>query len=188
VLLSFDEEKIRAIKQREKKVDKYEVKINRDCERFLAICTPVADDLRTIMTINNILPSVERISDVAEKIGKFSKKYPESFEKEFLASIELEELMLSLTFNFASVMESFEEGSTLKLHDVFVKDQEINRIYKQAKKLLVEKIDQKSMSTEKLVNLLLIISKLERIGDHIKTIAEEIYFCVEGTFLRHKID
>jgi len=186
VLITIDEEKIREIKKRENKVDKFDTKINRDCERFLAMCTPVADDLRMVMTINNILPSVERISDVAEKIAKFCKKFPEPIDPELINHLELLELMQSLNFMYNSVMESFAENSTLKLHDVFVKDQEINRIYKDGKKKLIERLEQTNNSAEKLVNLLLIISKLERVGDHIKTIAEEIYFCVEGTFLRHK--
>lgn len=188
VLLNYDEEKVRIIKKREKKVDKFDTKINRDCERFLAICTPVADDLRTIMTINNILPSVERISDVAEKIAKFSKKYPEKLDQELVDNLKLQQLLASLNIMYDSALESFTENNTQKLHDVFVKDKEINRMYKDAKKKLIDSLGNSSEDNEKLVNLLLIISKLERVGDHIKTIAEEIYFCVEGAFLRHKHD
>jgi phosphate transport system protein len=184
--LGHDEEKIRAIKKREKKVDKCDIKINRDCERFLAVCTPVADDLRTVMTINNILPSLERISDVSEKIAKFAKKYPQPFEQELIEKTGLHNLMASLLFMYNSVVESFADNSTLKLNDVFVKDKEINAIYKSAKKTIIELLQESSLDSEKKVNLLLIISKLERAGDHIKTIAEEIYFCVEGVFMRHK--
>ncbi|HON52812.1 MAG TPA: phosphate signaling complex protein PhoU [Bacteroidales bacterium] len=184
--LGHDEEKIRAIKKREKKVDKCDIKINRDCERFLAVCTPVADDLRTVMTINNILPSLERISDVSEKIAKFARKYPQPFEQELIEKTGLHNLMASLLFMYNSVVESFADNSTLKLNDVFVKDKEINAIYKSAKKTIIELLQESSLDSEKKVNLLLIISKLERAGDHIKTIAEEIYFCVEGVFMRHK--
>ena len=184
--IGHDDEKIRAIKKREKKVDKCDLKINRDCERFLAVCTPVADDLRTIMTINNVLPSLERLSDVSEKIAKYAKKYPEPFEQELIERTGLHNLMTSLLFMYSSVVESFAEGSTLKLNDVFVKDKEINAIYKQAKKSIIELLQESSADSEKKVNLLLIISKLERAGDHIKTIAEEIFFCVEGVFMRHK--
>ena len=97
ILMEIDEQKIRDIIKREKKVDKFDTKINRDCERFLAVCTPVADDLRTIMTINNILPSVERISDVSEKIAKFCKKFPEPLDKEILTKLELEDLLTSIS-------------------------------------------------------------------------------------------
>lgn len=186
VLVQYDEDLVILIKKREKKVDKFDLKINRDCERFLAVCTPVADDLRTIMTINNIIPSIERISDVAEKIAKFSMKYQEPIDSELVRKMELESLMLHLKFMYNSVYDSFSEGSTLKLNDVFVKDKEIDRIYKQAKSIIIESIHNHEYLNEKTINLLLIVSKLERIGDHIKTIAEEIYFCVEGKSLRHK--
>lgn len=186
--IGHDDEKIRAIKKREKKVDKFDIKINRDCERFLAVCTPVADDLRTIMSINNILPSLERISDVAEKIAKYAKKYPEPFEQALVEQTGMQNLMKSLLFMYTSVVESFADGSTLKLNDVFVKDKEINTIYRNAKKTIIELLQESSADSEKKVNLLLILSKLERAGDHIKTIAEEIFFCVEGVFMRHKHD
>jgi len=138
------------------------------------------------MTINNILPSLERISDVSEKIAKFARKYPQPFEQELIEKTGLHNLMASLLFMYNSVVESFADNSTLKLNDVFVKDKEINAIYKSAKKTIIELLQESSLDSEKKVNLLLIISKLERAGDHIKTIAEEIYFCVEGVFMRHK--
>lgn len=183
---TYDEGKVIDVKKREKKVDKFDTKINRKCERFLAVCTPVADDLRTIMTINNMLPSVERISDIAEKIAKYFKKYPQPIDSNLIKELQIIELMSALSFMYNSVLESFANSSTLKLHDVFIKDHDVNKLYKDAKQKMIGLLHEPNANSEQMVNLLLIVSKLERVGDHIKTIAEEISFGVDGVFLRHK--
>lgn len=175
----------RRVIRNENKIDKYEFKINKNCEKFLAICTPVADDLRNIMEINNMLPSLERISDITSKLAKYIKKYPEPLPDDFYTRIELSDMLFQLLFMYRTVHECYSENTTLKLQDVFTRDKEVNRINKKAKKYVIEIIDTSTISTEQLVNFLLILTQLERMGDYIKAIAEEIYFGVEGIFMRH---
>ena len=174
----------RRVIRNENKIDKYEFKINKNCEKFLAICTPVADDLRNIMEINNMLPSLERISDITSKLAKYIKKYPEPLPDDFYTRIELSDMLFQLLFMYRTVHECYSENTTLKLQDVFTRDKEVNRINKKAKKYVIEIIDTSTISTEQLVNFLLILTQLERMGDYIKAIAEEIYFGVEGIFMR----
>jgi len=177
----------RSVIKNEHKLDRFEFKINKDCEKYLVICTPVADDLRRIMEINNILPSIERIGDICEKVAKFIKKYPEKISDELYEQLDIDQLSFELQYMFTSVHDSFVNHSTLKLRDVFTRDKEVNRINKNAKKILIDLIGQTSMSNEKLVNMLLLLTQLERMGDYIKAIAEEIYFGVEGVFMRHQL-
>lgn len=58
---TFDEGIADEILAEETNIDNLENLINHECETFLAMHTPVAADLRMIMAINNINPSVERI-------------------------------------------------------------------------------------------------------------------------------
>jgi len=175
----------RRVIRNEYKIDKYEFRINKNCEKFLAICTPVADDLRNIMEINNMLPSLERISDITSKLAKYIKKYPEQLPESFYINIELSDMLFQLLYMYKTVNECYTENTTQKLQDVFIRDKEVDKINKKAKKYVIEIIDTSTISTEQLVNFLLILTQLERMGDYIKAIAEEIYFGVEGIFMRH---
>ncbi len=187
IFINPDIDKARNIIHNEFKVDKYEYKLNKNCEKFLITCNPVADDLRNIMIINNMIPALKRISDITVKIARFIKKYENnSLPNDFIKQIELSDMLFHIKFMYKTVKESYLENTTLKLQDVFNRDKEVNKINKHAKKIITDIIDNSEISKKQLINLLLILTQLERVGDYIKSMGEEIYFGVEGVFLKHK--
>jgi phosphate transport system protein len=136
IFINSDINKIRNIIRNEFKVDKYEYKINKNCEKFLIICNPVADDLRNIMIINNMVPALKRISDITVKNARFIKKYENTLPDNFITQIELPDMLFHIKFMFKTAKESYIENSTLKLKDVFNRDKEVNKINKHAKKII----------------------------------------------------
>ena len=56
--------------ERDKKVDKYDVKIERICQKLFALNQPVAMDLRLIMSAMTINTNLERIGDIAVNIAE----------------------------------------------------------------------------------------------------------------------
>lgn len=185
IFIHSDIDKARSIIHTEFKVDKYEYKINKNCEKFLITCNPVADDLRNIMIINNMIPALKRISDITVKIARFIKKYDNTLPDDFIKQIELSDMLFHIKFMYKTAKESYLENSTLKLQDVFNRDKEVNKINKHAKKIITDIIDNSDISKKQLINLLLILTQLERVGDYIKSMGEEIYFGIEGVFLKH---
>ena len=55
-------------------VNKLEIDIDEKCNTILALQTPVASDLRTIIVILRIITDLERVGDEAEKIARLSLK------------------------------------------------------------------------------------------------------------------
>ena len=55
-------------------VNKMEIEIDEKCNTILALQTPVASDLRSIITILRIITDLERVCDEAEKIARMSLK------------------------------------------------------------------------------------------------------------------
>ena len=65
---AIDENNVELAKQvidREDKVNKYDVKIDKACQKLLALRQPVATDLRFIMSAITINTNLERIGDIA---------------------------------------------------------------------------------------------------------------------------
>ncbi|MFO7868187.1 MAG: PhoU domain-containing protein [Bacteroidales bacterium] len=185
IITEPDIELSRKIIKQEFLVDKLEYKLNKNCEKFLLTCNPVADDLRNIMIINNMIPNIERISDITVKIARFVKKYNTKLPADFLNEIKLHDLLFHIKFMFETVIESYTEYSTIKLQDVFNRDTEVNKITKHSKKTIISTIDNSDVDTKKMIDFLLIITQLERLGDYLKATSEEIYFGVEGIFIKH---
>ena len=70
VVYQYDASKVDEIISREKSINNYDNKIDSKCEDILALYTPVAVDLRFVMSCLQINTYLERISDNCENIAK----------------------------------------------------------------------------------------------------------------------
>src|SRR3569833_4162332 len=70
-MLNFDKDLAREVVMKEKRVNAYELKIDRDCENIFALYCPVAVDLRFLLAVLKINNNLERIGDIAEGIAKY---------------------------------------------------------------------------------------------------------------------
>lgn len=182
---TFDEGIAEEILAEESNIDKLENLINHECETFLAMHTPVAADLRMIMAINNINPSVERIGDNIEKIGKYVRLYKKPLPAEIEEAFNVEEMYDHLLSMFEIARESFRNVETQNLRKVYEKDWVINKINKSARLTVVDMINKFPEHNAQILHYFLLINRLERVGDHIKNIGEEIIFAKEGRIVRH---
>src|SRR5690242_17519336 len=79
-LVKKDKDLAREIISTEKRVNAFELKIDRDCEDILALFAPVAVDLRFLLAVLKINMNLERTGDIAEGIAKFVIDLPENFD------------------------------------------------------------------------------------------------------------
>ena len=83
-MLTADTELAKAIIKRDRKVNRFDIKIDRMCENFFALFTPVAVDLRLVLAVLKINANLERIGDTAEGIARFAKKLEDPVAPELL--------------------------------------------------------------------------------------------------------
>jgi len=67
---------------------------------------------------------------------------------------------------------------------IFIEDEKVNQLRNQAYKDVMRELDEQPGHGKCLVNLYLMARHLERIGDRIKNIAEEVIYLVEGKIIR----
>src|SRR4051794_24716428 len=65
------------VKSDEQSIDRWEVQIERDCLKVLALHQPVASDLRRVAAILRINSDLERMADLARHIAKRARKLAE---------------------------------------------------------------------------------------------------------------
>src|SRR6201985_1946423 len=70
-LLNFDRDLAREVVLKEKRVNAFELKLDRDCEDIFALYCPVAIDLRFLLAVLKINNNLERIGDIAEGVAKY---------------------------------------------------------------------------------------------------------------------
>ncbi|MFN5324555.1 MAG: phosphate signaling complex PhoU family protein, partial [Bacteroidota bacterium] len=83
-LRDFDKDLAREVRVNEKRVNSFELKLDRDCENVIALFNPVAIDLRFVLACLKINSNLERIGDIAEGIAQFVLNINNAPDKELL--------------------------------------------------------------------------------------------------------
>src|SRR5664279_86091 len=87
-MINFDRDLAREVVLKEKRVNAFELKLDRDCEDIFALYCPVAIDLRFLLAVLKINNNLERIGDIAEGICKYIVELPAKFDMAMLEDIE----------------------------------------------------------------------------------------------------
>ena len=185
-LLNFDKEAASEILFKEKMVDVFELKLDRDCENIIALYNPVASDLRLTIAIIRIVLNLERIADFAKGIAKFIAKSPrEKINPELLKASQVEELLTSALAMLTDAKTALDKENSRMAISIFAKDSLIDEITKESNNVIGSYILQHPEEIDEALNMHNIIRKIERMGDHSNNIAEEIVFYIEAKILKH---
>jgi phosphate transport system protein len=187
-LVRFDKDLAREVVLNEKRVNAYELKIDRDCENIFALFNPVAVDLRFVLAVLKINNNLERTGDIAEGVGKFIVFTDSSFDKDLLEITQVVRMFDEATSMLEVVLNAFEKEDTSMARSVFKQDEILDNINLKANTVIAEFIRANPDKLEQALYILSTIRKLERVGDQAKNIAEEIIFYVEAKVLKHKKD
>lgn len=184
--LNADIELAREIASREKRVDAFDLKIDSDCENYIALYSPVAIDLRLVLSLIKISNTLERIGDFAEGIARHVIEDDcNKINPQLIDELQIETVFEVLISMLSDSFVALESENTKLSGKILAKDNEIDVLYKNSIDLLAAYIEQDISSVRCGLKLMLLIRKLERIGDHCSNIVEEIVFYVDAKVLKH---
>jgi phosphate transport system protein len=185
-LLCGDFELAREIVSREKRVDAFELKIESDCENYIALYSPVAVDLRLVLSLIKIIITLERIGDFAEGIARHVIDDDcNTIDPQVMEELQIEKMFDTLLAMLADCFVALETENTRVAGKILARDDEIDTLYRHSLPVLTRSLDADRTLIHCGLKLLLLIRKLERIGDHCSNIMEEIVFYVDAKVLKH---
>ncbi|HET6767165.1 MAG TPA: phosphate signaling complex protein PhoU [Chitinophagaceae bacterium] len=184
-LLEEDEDLANEVIVNEKRVNAMELNIDRDCELILALLNPVAHDMRFVFSTLKINADLERIADYGEDIARIVLIGEKSFDKDLIKTIRLTEMSEITQEMMEDVTKAYFEDNTKIARSVFSKDLKLDEINKNASTIAENYIKNNLDKIQQALMIISIIRKLERVGDHITNIAEEVIFYKEAKVLRH---
>ncbi len=171
---------------RDTKVDKYDVKIEKICQKIFALSQPVAADLRLIMSALTIDTNLERIGDLAVNIAESAKemgKKPDFYEK-----TNLKEMSQVAREMIKNAIDAFIEGNPDLAKKVIETDDKVDNYNVDNHATLKAIMKEKPENVDPGVALLVISRHLERLADHATNIAEDVFFIVEAQMVKHKYE
>ncbi len=172
--------------EKDKKVDKFDVKIERSCQKIFALNQPVAMDLRLIMSAMSMKTNLERIGDNAVNISEqflHMKMKPEFFEDTKFK--DMAEVVRSMVKN---AIDSFVDNSAELAKKVIASDDELDRLDAENRNILIEILKQDRENVEPGIAMLSISRMMERLGDLTTNIAEDVYFISEAQMIKHQYE
>jgi phosphate transport system protein len=185
-LTKFDRDMAEEVVENEKRVNSYELKIDRDCENIFALFQPVATDLRLVLASLKICNNLERIGDIAASVADFVLDADQDFNKAILEHTRILEMYSIANEMMADTLEAFDKEDTRLARTMFKRDKILDKIDEAALDLVMECIRDYPDQVRNSLLVMSMIRKLERVGDQSKNIAEEIIFYFEAKVLKHK--
>lgn len=160
-------------------VDELEERINLDCARILALRQPAASDLRTVLTVMKIASNLERIGDYAKNMAKrtavLAQLTPIEGSSGAVKRMAGEvEHMLSDSLD-AYIRRDDKLADQVRHRDVEV-DQMYNALFREFLTFMME--DPRNITA--CMHLHFIAKNVERMGDHVTSIADQVIYLATG--------
>lgn len=161
----------------EQAIDESEAEIERLCLKLLMQQQPVAKDLRLISAVLKMITDMERIGDHASDISEISLVIKSPGEEHLPGLREMAEATIKMV---ADAIDAFVKNDLELARKVIADDDVVDNYFLDMRALLVEMIQKGSVDGEVLIDLLMVIKYLERIGDHATNLAEWVVFSITG--------
>ncbi len=169
----------------ERRINACELKIDSDCENILALHHPVAVDLRFVMAAYNICSTLERIADNADGIAKYVLEMTGPLSADVINQLRFKEMTETAIGMLNDALDAYEEELPGKAYGIHNRDLILNEINIASSTQMVELIKKYPNDVKQLLFMFSTIKKIERVGDLIKNIAEELIFYIEAKVIKH---
>jgi phosphate transport system protein len=179
-LRNFDGDRALTVRSNDQRLNELFRRLREECLTLIATQQPVARDLRTLMGIIYISSELERIGDYAVRVARFTGTLCGLPHAPLRAEFGL---MGNLaTSQVREILDALIEADEAKAREVAARDDEIDRLYHRVFDDLIREMaggggEETVLRT---VTLLLVAHNLERIGDRVTNVAEDIVFLQTG--------
>lgn len=174
-----DEELARAVREGDAPVDALEEQVNEEAARLIALRQPTASDLRTVLTVMKISANLERCGDYAKNMAKRTSVLihmnPVDGSAKAIRRMAREvELMMKDALD-AYIQRDAELAEQVRQRDADV-DQMYNALFREFLTFMME--DPRNITA--CMHLHFIAKNIERMGDHVTSVAEQVIYLVTG--------
>lgn len=179
-LLVGDSELAEKVRNDDRKVDMLEMKTDETAIRLLALRQPMAGDLRAVVCALRVSSNLERIGDYAKNIAKRSQLIGGKASIGS-ASNTLKRMGRMVQTMVGEVLDAFVNRDVAMAEELRTRDEEVDHMHNTLFRELLTHMMEDPRNITSCMHLLFIAKNLERMGDHVTGISEQIAYLVNGT-------
>ncbi len=174
-----DEELADRVRKGDRVIDDLEELINEEAARVIALRAPTARDLRLILSVIKISANLERIGDyaknMAKRTGVLSQMAPVDDSSAALRRMSREvERMLK------DALDAYIQRDAELALEVIQRDHEVDQMYNALFREFLTFMMEDPRNITACMHLHFIAKNIERMGDHVTSIAEQVVYLVTG--------
>jgi phosphate transport system protein len=161
-------------------IDALEERINAEAARLIALRQPMSSDLRSVLAVMKIASNLERVGDYAKNLAKRTgvlvgmAPVGESARSLRRMAREVEAML-------KDVLDSYIRRDAVLAAEVRERDLEVDQIYNALFRELLTHMMEDPRSITAAMHLHFIAKNIERMGDHVTSVAEEVIYFVTGS-------
>jgi len=167
------------VRARDKAIDALEAEINEDVTRIIALQSPAASDLRTLLSILKVSANLERIGDYAKNMAKRTNLLLQMPMIEN-SPAALRNLSREVQLMLKDALDAYVRRDTDMAHDVISRDTDVDELYNSLFREFLTYMMEDPRNITACMHLHFIAKNIERMGDHVTSIAEQVVFLVTG--------
>ena len=184
-LVDRNAELARTVIQEDVSMNQLEVEIEETCLTLLARYQPEAKDLRFIAMVFKIVNDLERVGDQAVNV---SERTLDLLKEPLLKPlIDIPKMAALAQQMLKDALDAFVNQDPELARAVCRRDDEVDHLNDQVYHELLVYMTQDPKTITRAVDLILIGRHLERVADHATNIAEDVYYLVRGTTIKHRL-
>ena len=174
-----DEERAEAVRQGDKAIDALEETINEEAARVIALRAPTASDLRLVLSVIKVSSNLERIGDYAKNLAKrtgvLSQMAPVNG-----SAVALRRMAKEVEGMLKDVLDAYVARDAELAQDVIDRDMQVDQMYNALFREFLTFMMEDPSNITACMHLHFIAKNIERMGDHVTSIAEQVVYLVTG--------
>ncbi|AKO96958.1 phosphate transport system regulatory protein PhoU [Marinovum algicola DG 898] len=174
-----DEELSDKVRRGDKVIDELDELIHEDAARVIALRAPTAVDLRVILSVMKTSNDLERIGDLAKNMAKRNSVLMQLTQIDG-ATAALRRMARAVEVMLKDALDSYIQRDAALARDVILRDRDVDQMYNATFREFLTFMMEDPRNITACMHLHFIAKNLERMGDHVTSVAEQVVFLVEG--------
>ncbi|SHH17107.1 phosphate signaling complex protein PhoU [Marivita hallyeonensis] len=174
-----DQELAEQVRKGDRAIDDLEELLNEEAARVIALRAPTAIDLRVILSVMRISANLERIGDLAKNLAKRNAVLMTMPQINGSAS-QLRRMSRDVQKMLKDALDSYIQRDEGLARDVIARDVDIDQMYNTLFREFLTFMLEDPRNITPCMHYHFIAKNIERMGDHVTSIAEQVVFLVTG--------
>ncbi len=174
-----DEELAAKVRENDKAIDALEEQVNEEAARLIALRAPTASDLRTVLSVMKISGNLERCGDYAKNLAKRTSVLVQ-MQPPGGAATSIRRMAREVELMMKDALDAYIQRDADLAEQVRQRDRDVDQMYNALFREFLTFMMEDPRNITSCMHLHFIAKNIERVGDHVTSIAEQVIYLVTG--------